>query len=1014
MEAGMTVGLKALKKFLPGASCALLLSLAQFSFSQSAAARPLAETPAATLKLTVEKAQALESRGRPDMAVQLWQQVLIADPKNVEALVGMARDLKLTGSDQAIDALDRLRKASPNNPDIAKIVGLPSTHAESAFLRKAADLARQGQNDDAMRIYTQLYGDRPPDGDTALAYYQTLYGTAKGKPQAIGGMRGLSARNPADPRFSIELGVMLADSPSTRGEAIRLLRAHPQDATAQAALRQALVAESANPESANELRDYLKDHPQDAELADHLKENEAKLAQMNIGIARTPAEHSAFAALDAHRLDEADKRFAAILADEPDDARAAAGMGLLRIEQNNFADAFNFLTRAESGGLKERIVEDALATARFRLAMAEASVALNANQPDQAAAKFRQALELRPRSPEAINGLAGLLLSQQQFAAAAQMFDQLTKVQPDSADGWRGLFFSCARGGQNAQALAAEDRIPPSVKAALAKDPEYLGTLALIDRAEDRTDDAQRVVAQALALSVPNNGVTLKPAARFEYASLLMQGKRYAQAAALYTQMVADDPANLAAWTGLANARHEFGQDTQAIADLKKMSPSVYQSGLADQDFLTLLAAIYQQAGQLDAVQGLLEREARRQIAAGLQPNPALEVELAQVALARNDTAHAVVIDQQVLKANPENAAAWKSLLTALQAANRNAEAFEQLQAIPTAVRRQLDADFDFVLVAAAVDSAAGDTGSAAQLMNRLQAHYARLRVEPPASVEIQSAWLLYNAGNDRNLYPALLKLGGRAGLTAAQRDAVQDIWAKWAVRRAAADMNSGSARRAVDILEAASQAFSGNLTVRKAIAAAYTKVGRAGEAMAIFKTIPIDNLTTSDFQSAVDAAFEAGDLNQAGSWLRQALQRFPRDAAILSRAARYEEARGDNRGAADFDRAAQAAMLKAGAAASATVSSTDHLEHVVVYSDQDTNTHRAVTAADLARLLDPDNAPFARVTIVSAASTPDPSTAVPPVIFAAGQPQVQPQSQPAPATPRPDAPKIFPPPANQ
>ena len=32
---------------------------------------------------------------------------------------------------------------------------------------------------------------------------------------------------------------------------------------------------------------------------------------MNSGIARTPAERAAFAALNAHRLDEAEKRFTA-------------------------------------------------------------------------------------------------------------------------------------------------------------------------------------------------------------------------------------------------------------------------------------------------------------------------------------------------------------------------------------------------------------------------------------------------------------------------------------------------------------------------------------------------------------------------------------------------------------------------------------------------------------------------------------------------------------------------------
>ena len=92
-----------------------------------------------------------------------------------------------------------------------------------------------------MRIYRQLYGDQPPNGDIALAYYQTLYGTASGKQQAIAGMRALVDRNPTDPRYAIALGVMLTYDQHTRAEGIRILQAHPSDPGAQSALRQALI-----------------------------------------------------------------------------------------------------------------------------------------------------------------------------------------------------------------------------------------------------------------------------------------------------------------------------------------------------------------------------------------------------------------------------------------------------------------------------------------------------------------------------------------------------------------------------------------------------------------------------------------------------------------------------------------------------------------------------------------------------------------------------------------------------
>ncbi len=72
-----------------------------------------------------------------------------------------------------------------------------------------------------------------PTATSRLAYYQTLYGTASGKQEAIAGMRGLAERNPGDPRYAVQLGIMLTYDPRTRAEGIRILRAHPNDPDAQ-------------------------------------------------------------------------------------------------------------------------------------------------------------------------------------------------------------------------------------------------------------------------------------------------------------------------------------------------------------------------------------------------------------------------------------------------------------------------------------------------------------------------------------------------------------------------------------------------------------------------------------------------------------------------------------------------------------------------------------------------------------------------------------------------------------
>ena len=937
----------------------VLLSCLLLALTPAHAQKKLASAPASaatTRSILIGKAHALDARGRPDMAIQLWQQILLSDPANAEALAGLARDLKLTGSaDKANEALNKLRQVSPNDPNIGKIQALTSTRVQSDQLRQAGEMARAGKVEEAMRIYRQLYGDHPPDGDIALAYYQTLYGTVNGKAEAITAMRALAARNPGDVRFAVELGTMLTYDQKTRAEGIRLLQAHAKDANAQTALRQALIWEASNPATAGQLRSYLKDHPQDTEIAGHLKEDESKLAQMNSGIARTPAERAAFAALNAHQLEEAQKRFLALLEEDPKNGRAAAGMGFLRMQEKNFTGAISYLSQVEQNGFKDRTVTSALETSRFWSTMNEASQAVDEGRYDVAELRYKAALVMNPRSMEALNGLAGLLVKQEQFQAAAGVYEQLVKVQPGSVDGWRGLFLAYARNDQNAQAISTQARFPGSVKTALQRDPEYLRTLAAIDQSMGKPADAQRVLAQALNLPFPENGSTLKDDTKLQYAGLLLAARHMDQAAELYMQVLNQQPDNQAAWMGLVSAHHEMGQDTLAIADVEKMPAVAYEAALNDSGFLSMLGAIYQQANQYEVAQGLLERSARMQISAGGKPGVQLRLQLANIYLLRNNTQKAYGIYRQVLNEDPERLDAWKGLITALQTTNRNGEALNEIAQIPAAVRRQLDEDNEFVQMEASLYAATGDTRHAIEYMTRVEQHYAKTKSTPPANIEIQHAWLLYNTGNDRALYTVLMQLGSRKDMTLGQRESVQNIWASWSVKRAQVAIENSNPRRAVDILDAAYQAFPNNLTVRKAVAGGYSRVGRTRDALAIFKTVPMQDASSGDFQGAVSAALTANDKAQAEIWLRQALDRFPHDPAILALAARYEQARGDNQRAADYYRASLAAMPSA--------SPVDRLAHTLVYPEQDERVHKAVSAADLQRLLDPNSEPFPKKT---------------------------------------------------
>jgi hypothetical protein len=315
---------------------------------------------------------------------------------------------------------------------------------------------------------------------------------------------------------------------------------------------------------------------------------------------------------------------------------------------------------------------------------------------------------------------------------------------------------------------------------------------------------------------------------------------------------------------------------------------------------------------------------------------------------------------------------------------------------------------------------ATGQSLCAAGLMARVQAYYARLRSDAPIPIAVENASLLFSTGNDGALYPALMSLGGRSGLTIDQRQTVEDIWVNWSIRQAAKAMEDGAPQRSIDILDAASQAFPGRVALRTSLAGAYAQAGRTADALDLYKTSPMEDAAAEDLERAIDAALTAGDNPQAQQWLQPALARFSRDSDLLSLASRYEQAIGNGPRAAEFYRASLAAMPTT----PRPKNPPEVLAHPAVYpaphssSDENPGARRPVTAADLPHLLDPSEVPFAK-----SSDLPTLTAGLPPPLPGVAEPAPQPASPPASAA-KPnlktrrsqpqDPPKIFPPSASQ
>ncbi len=900
---------------------AVLLSAAGLApLSFPAGAQTPQATPAAT-QAVLDSAHQLELRGRMDLATQRWQQVLLSDPNNTEALGGLARAAKMGGDVKLSNRyLDRLRAINPNDPGIARAEQVGTQVAPTAQLQQAGRLAQQGQYAQAMAVYRQVYGDQPPPGDQALAYYETEAATEDGRPQAISGLRSLAQKFPSDTRYQVALGRILTYNPKTRAEGRKLLEAHPNNSEAVEAMRQSLLWDAQNPATASDIRSYLAKH-NDAQLSTVLRneprsagraaapQTPEQRAAAQAAAGRSAEDREAYGALNAKRLPDAEARFKAILAKSPDDPNALAGMGYIRMQQANFGGAISFLAQAKQNGSKDPGLDNALLTSRFYSSLNEGQIALNEDDLPGAEKQYRAALVMRAGSPEALEGLGGTLLKAQQPEAAIPVFTQFVKIKPAASHAWRGLFIAEFSAGDASRALATEHQFPPAVRAELMKDPLYLRSLSSVYLAVGRDADAQRVLKSALDLPFPADSKSLEADTQLQYAGLLQQANHLEQAAGLYRQVLAKNPNNTAAWQGLVRVEHQLDHDEQALQTIESMPPASYAQATRDTGFEQTVASIYQSQKRLDVAQSLLEKALAQQSSTGQKPSAPAEIQLAGIYLQRDDPQQAYPLYRQVLTQNPERTDAWLGLIQALHSTNHDSEALSEIQQIPPSPRAKLEQNVEFLQTVGQIYNGLGQTGEAQLFLRRVQQHYYAQNAQPPADIDVQDAWLLYNSKNDAALYQQLLMLGGRTDLTDTQRRTVQVIWANYAVRRANALAAAGQENHAVAILNATARAFADNPEVLQILAGGYASAGMAKQAVLIWRSHDLKTAPSADYEAAVGAALAANDNKDAETWLRFGLDQYPKDPALLVLAARFEQARGDSNRAADYYRASLSAL---------------------------------------------------------------------------------------------------------
>ncbi|WP_337263880.1 MULTISPECIES: cellulose biosynthesis protein BcsC [unclassified Serratia (in: enterobacteria)] len=416
-----------LKKKLCSAS---LVGLTVFSVSA------MADDSNPALKALFEQAAYWHDKSHDDLAQSALQKVLLMDENNTEAMYLLSL-YAMQGGDKENAELWRkkLSSVAPNDPRLKALDGSSVAQSPAAknLLAQARQYAAKGNFPQAIASYQAIFNGKTPIDNLANEYYLTLAGTPEGRQEAIDGLKQRLALQPSDTQTQVVLGKVMTYQESTRREGIsRLAAIAPTNSEADQGLKQALLWLAPQPADKPLYDAYQQRHPADKAVAAYYQQNIAGAAKS-----------AGYAELNKGQLSGAKSQFESILASNPNDRDALAGMGFTAMRSGDFSQAESYLTQAAKQGGPQSAQWSALAQdANFYGSLTKAKQAVSAGQLDEALALTAPLANATGDKGNAVTLFrADVSRRKGDFAAAEQDYRGLLAQNPQNNDAKLGLYY---------------------------------------------------------------------------------------------------------------------------------------------------------------------------------------------------------------------------------------------------------------------------------------------------------------------------------------------------------------------------------------------------------------------------------------------------------------------------------------------------------------------------------------------------------------------------------------------
>jgi len=412
----------------------------------------------------IEQGNYWQGMGRADLAEESWRKLLRVDPNSADALYGMSQvELARSKPDAAREWIGRLRTAHPTDARLARFQqGAQQAGGPQTDLQRARAAAQAGRSAEAIQLYRAIFDNRPPPEPLAVEYYQLLGGTPQGWDEGRRGLEQLVKDKPDNLNYRLALAQLQTYREPSRREGIRTLAdlaKRPGVGTAaRASWRQALIWLDARAPDAPLYEAYLDGQSDPAVTARLESLTKPDTAATPVSPAAQPLGEG-YRALDRGDTTTAEARFQQALRVQPGDSEALGGMGLIRLRQERFAQAQDYLEQASRTGARKWA--SALQSATYWNLVGQANTARDRNDLPAAQALLERAVRLDAREPVGQIALADLRAAQGDLPAAEQGYKRVLEAKPNDAQALRGLINVYTRQGRAEEALALSQKLTP-------------------------------------------------------------------------------------------------------------------------------------------------------------------------------------------------------------------------------------------------------------------------------------------------------------------------------------------------------------------------------------------------------------------------------------------------------------------------------------------------------------------------------------------------------------------------